>query len=152
MNRNYFKKILFGIYLYGTLNLLTACSTLPVYEAEQAQEISELNVVLVGDSWVCFDSTQFILKHADGGYATIPSGRKITIGNYHKWDGYGSVYYSCNPSLSFVPKAGERYFLNREIKKDKCFLEIYREGANNRVGLEKVESVGASDLSSCTKI
>lgn len=53
-----------------------------------------------------------------------------------------NVTYTCMPGISFKPVPDETYLLNFENDSKACHLEVYHEGAANRIGLDVEPSVG----------
>jgi hypothetical protein len=114
--------------------LISSCTILPPYVAPK-ENIVELKIEELPDPWICINEKMFALKADTKGNAKVPAGSRIVVGSRHHWEGY-NVRYSCNPSISFVPKIGISYFSNWEVIDEACRVEIFQISDKNRVGLD----------------
>jgi hypothetical protein len=120
--------------------ILTSCAT--PYKPMQGESHAKINLNDLNNPWMCLYGKTYSLDSDKNGYATIPANTRVTIGNNHVIAGY-NVTYSCYPAISFVPKVNNKYYANFELRNERCMVEVYREGAPNRIGLKVEPSIEA---------
>jgi hypothetical protein len=116
--------------------VLSACGVLPTYQQPPEAPAARLNTSSAGNKWICVDSKPHRLASGPDGYAVLPAGRRVTVGSNYYNSVYGGTTTSCNPRLSFVPLAGQSYFMDFEIEDGRCNIVTYKEVKTNRIGLE----------------
>ncbi|WP_420474898.1 hypothetical protein [Noviherbaspirillum sp. ST9] len=125
--------------LAAAASLLAGCATPYELQLETGQGSALLNIKGDWQRWICRDGARKVLQPDEKGYAAIPAGERITVGTSF----YGGNA-SCSARSSFIPMAGERYFLDFDIESEKCFSLPYREVSYNRVGLALVHTAAPS--------
>lgn len=123
--------------------LLSGCSSLPRYVPPSADlPQATVDVSLLPQPSVCVAGKLYSANKGPDGRISVPAtGARVAIHSFVYIDDY-NVSYSCYPGISFRPEEGAGYTTRVEIEDQKCRLEVYREGAKNRVGLDLVESIG----------
>lgn len=135
-----FRRSVKHLVLLSSAVWLMSCAFIPTYKLSENQNYSRVNLKELSNAWVCVNKKKYGLKKEDDGYAKVPSDVRLTIGSIHSWSGY-NITYSCEPSVSFVPVGGQKYYINWAIREERCYVEVYREGAQNRVGLDIVDTI-----------
>jgi hypothetical protein len=125
----------------SVLAVVSACTTASVMPGGDALQdegdrpVARLNTRSAGTEWMCVDNHRRPLLPDANGYAALPAGARVTIGS----DAAGNVprpgAHTCIASASFVPKAGQSYFLGFETEGGRCAAFVYREVHTNRMGL-----------------
>jgi hypothetical protein len=95
---------------------------------------AKLNTRSAGTEWLCVDHRRHPLVPDANGYALLPAGARVTIGSDAAAPGRTGGR-TCLASASFVPKAGQSYFLGFEAQGGRCAAFVYREVRTNRIGL-----------------
>ena len=120
---------------------LTGCST--IYKQPAGAPSARLNLRgALGVKWICVSGQRQDLQPDPTGYADIPAGQRVTIGVMYNNYG-GVVHSSCNPRSSFVPVAGQRYYLDFQVEAERCTDFIYKVDPSNRTGLALDSTLGA---------
>lgn len=122
--------------------VLIGCASLPPYVPPAAGEASAIvDVSRMHADSICTKGVFYSVTKPKDGKLLVPASGRVALYSYIQIAGY-NVNYTCLPGISFQPESGQSYLLNLEIMDQKCRLEIYREGAKNRVGLDVVPSAG----------
>lgn len=123
------------IYIGIGVFFLFGCSMQP-YKLPPNTPSARINVLKAPSAWICNSSIPPSSLVADrDGYAKIPAGKRLIVGANYFASGY-NVNYSCNPRSSFVPEAGQSYYLDFEIEAERCTVLSYKEAPHHPVGLE----------------
>ncbi len=122
------------------LTILGGCPVGPRYELPLHSETAKLKVASLTQSWICAQGAKRSFSPDKDGYATIRAGERVIVGVQYSGQGY-NVTYSCDPSVSFIPWAGESYYQDFQIEAEKCTAIIYREVRTNPVGLDFVSNL-----------
>jgi hypothetical protein len=119
---------------------LTACAP-PPYKARPGEATALINVEHVPNPSICTSTgKRFSLVPDKAHEAKIPAGDRLTLLSYIQMAGY-NVTWSCMPAIGFKPEAGKAYYGTVETSNQKCRYEVYRAGADNRVGLDLEETI-----------
>lgn len=129
--------------IHGAIRLCTAlalvilggCAVAPPYELPAKSETARLKVASPTETWICADGAKRSFSPDKEGYAKIRAGERVIVGVQYSAQGY-NVNYSCDPSVSFMPMAGESYYQDFQVEAEKCTAFIYREVTTNPVGLD----------------
>jgi len=118
------------------------CASLPPYQAPPKTDpgAAILDLSRIPSGSICTNGVLYAFNNSREKELAVPTGGRIGISSYVMMADY-QVTYSCYPGLSFKPEAGKQYLLNVEIEDQKCRLEIYQKGAQNRTGLALVPGV-----------
>ncbi|MEG3792117.1 hypothetical protein V1318_18525 [Lysobacter sp. CCNWLW3] len=114
---------------------LTACSSLSPYPFQPGEPSAVVNLSDVPSPFFCVGGTNYKFVPDKQQRARVPVGKRIAVNSFVYIGGYQS-YWTCTAGMSFVPDAGHQYLVNLEMRDQACRLEVYREGADNRVGLD----------------
>ena len=115
---------------------LSGCVSFPPYVPPAAGEPSAIiDTSRVNASLLCSNGTLYSVKAPKDNKLTVPADRRIAVYSALTLVDY-NVTYSCSPGLSFKPVSGVSYLLNLEVENQVCRIEVYREGAKNRTGLD----------------
>jgi len=117
-------------------------ASLPPYQAPPKTDpgAAILDLSRIPSGSICTNGVLYAFNNSREKELAVPTGGRIGISSYVMMADY-QVTYSCYPGLSFKPEAGKQYLLNVEIEDQKCRLEIYQKGAQNRTGLALVPGV-----------
>ena len=130
-----------AINVISVLAVVSACTTASVMPGGDALTgdrdlvTARLNTRSAGTEWMCVDHHRQPLVADANGYAVLPAGTRVTIGSDAARDVPGTGARTCIASASFVPKAGQAYFLGFETEQGRCAAFVYREVRTNRMGL-----------------
>lgn len=92
---------------------------------------------------ICVNNERLFVTSNSDGYAIIPANQRVSLEDFY-YVGDSSYSTSCSFKISFIPKTDEKYFLNQEFRNQKCFMEVYKRGASNRIGLDVIDSMEPS--------
>lgn len=126
--------------------LMTACSSLPRYQPPPAgPDVAMVDLSRINANAICTGGELYDIGPVEDNMLPVPTDSRVAL--------YGWVYisdyyasYSCMPGISFQPEPGVTYLMNLELESKSCRAEVYRTGADNRVGLDVVPSVGPPSL------
>lgn len=126
--------------LYPVFMMLAGCAGLPpmpgIAPHQPTAEV-QLSPNMGGAISVFYDGKGYALSTGDDGIALIPAGLRVS---FYRYVGYsenmGAVteMYHCYPGASFYPMAGLKYYVDFELRKDRCALFIFRENGS-RIGI-----------------
>lgn len=122
--------------------LTTACA--PLYQPQDITKTVTIHSEADTHLRICKNNEWYRLKKDRSNLVKVPYGRRISIGNnYYQSQTYGNIIesVSCFPQISFIPKQGNRYYLNFYIHEKTCKLEILRYSNKNKTGFAAEESV-----------
>lgn len=134
------------------LALLSGCVAL--YQPPQGANTAKLNISHHAfprspiSAQICVNNTPQRLEKDSSGYATIAAGQRVTIIVPWSMSG-GNVIVSCAPRQSFIPVAGERYYIDFSLENRTCYMSIFKENPSKRTGLELERTVERS--SECSR-
>jgi hypothetical protein len=115
--------------------LLAGCASLSPYPFQPGEATAVVNLTDVPSPWFCVGGTNYKFAPDKQQRALVPVGKRIAVNSFVYLSGYQS-YWTCTVGMSFVPDADHRYLVNLEMRDQACRLEVYREGADNRIGLD----------------
>jgi hypothetical protein len=119
--------------------MCASCSS--VFVMEPGEPSASVNMSKLPFGWVCKDKKRQSLRSGTDGYAAVPAKRRVVLGRDVFWtDGINN--YSCNPSLSFVPELGRKYFAMIEIRGNRCYPVVFIEDETQETGLRTDPTVG----------
>lgn len=121
--------------------LLSGCVGLQPYPFKQGQSVALVDVGHVPAAWMCTDEGRYSLVPDKQKLAIVPAGKRISVFSFVYIQGY-QMNWTCAPGISFTPAAGTRYYGNVEIANQACRMEVYKGGADNRVGLDIDTTIG----------
>jgi hypothetical protein len=128
-----------AINIVAVVAMVSACTTSSVMPGSASalpqggRTVAKLNTRSAGTEWLCVDHRRHPLVPDAHGYAILPAGTRVTIGSDAAIAHSGAR--TCVASASFVPKAGQSYFLGFETEGGRCAAFVYREVRTNRIGL-----------------
>lgn len=118
------------------VGMLSACVGLPPYKAPPAgPETATVDVSRMNASSICTDGTLYSVGRVKDGRLTVPTTSRVALYSWVYISDYDTSY-SCMPGVSFKPEAGGSYLMNLELESKGCRVEVYRQGADNRIGLD----------------
>lgn len=120
---------------------LTACA--PIYKPLDMRQTVTLNSKPDTYLRICKKNEWYRLEKDNKGLVRIPYGKRIGVGvNYFNSDsdGYMTTTETCFPTLSFIPKKGNRYYIDFYIGKKNCHVEVMRYTDNSKLGFTSEES------------
>lgn len=126
----------------ASLLLLGACTTLSPYPFRTGDDVALIDVSTVPSPSFCTNGRFYRLDTNAQKLGVVPAGRHIALMSFVYISGY-QEHWSCAPAIGFRPMAGKTYYATTEIADQKCRVEIYREGADNRIGLDLEPTVTA---------
>ena len=133
----------------STSLFLVAC--MPVYMPDDIKKTVTINSEAKSVLRVCKNKEWYRLEKDSKGIAHISNGERITIGVSHfetKEMMGGHVTETCFPRLSFLPKSGNKYYLNFFEQGENCGIEVLRYSNKNQTGFTTEASV-ARDSTGC---
>lgn len=114
---------------------LSACSLAP-YKPAPGEPTAVINVKNVPGPSICTDKgRRYSLVPDRNNEAKIPANERLTLYSFVYIAGY-NVSWSCMPGIGFTPEAGKAYYGTVESENQRCRYELYRAGADNRIGLD----------------
>lgn len=115
---------------------LSGCAGLPLYTFKPGEPSAEVNLTGIPSPSFCVAGTAYrFAADKKTQRAPIPVGQRVAVRSFVYLSGY-QQYWTCNAGMSFIPEAGRGYLVNLEMRNQACRLEVYREGAANRIGLD----------------
>jgi hypothetical protein len=115
---------------------LSGCVSLPPYVAPAAGEPTAIvDTSRVQPTSICSNGTLYSVKAPRDNKLVVPANGRVAIYTWVELYDY-NVTYSCGPGVSFQPAKGASYLLNLQIEDQKCLMEVYRQGGQNRTGLD----------------
>lgn len=118
---------------------LAGCTIVPLYNASANASYARVRLSVDDSSsslWMCLNDKRYRLARDSSGYASIPSGQRLTIGVMFYNYVYNGVSTSCEAASSLTPEAGSSYYVDFEIENERCTALSYREVTTNRIGLD----------------
>ena len=132
--------IRFGACL-AAVTVLAGCQTFPRYTAPQGSDTATVDVSRANVTVLCADGKGYTVSTPPGRKLSVPTNLgRVTLYSFIYLADY-NVSYSCQPGLSFQPKAGEEYLFNIELEDQMCLPDLYRKEEGSRVGLAMEASV-----------
>jgi hypothetical protein len=119
----------------------SGCASLPAYTFQPGEITATVNLKGVPAPSFCAGGTMYKFTPDKQGRAHVPVGKRIDVNSFVYLSGY-QQYWTCHAGMSFVPEASLSYLVNLEMRDQACRVEIYREGASNRTGLDLEPSFG----------
>jgi len=135
------KKIVAGIIIANLILMLAGCVTMPTYQPQDINKTVVMNVKdanQVSTPMICTDKGWNNLQVDTQGDTRIPYGKRINIGTYFSNSDDLGTYVkteTCTPTISFIPRENEKYYLNFLVNNGSCGLEILRYSPTNKIGL-----------------
>jgi hypothetical protein len=123
--------------------LLQAC--VATYVPAPGEKLATIRTVGFGRPQLCKDGKFYWAPEAKGvaDAISVPAGERLTVGAHLVSEGYQVINY-CRPFLSFVPQAGQTYFMNSALDGvGRCVVELVREDPTSLNGLSLERSVSA---------
>lgn len=133
-----------SITLMATAVLLLSGCSLPKYTAPAGAEVAKLRIGARASMSICVERQKKILVLDAEGYATIPAGRRETIIVDYSNYVYQGVSTYCTARTSFIPEAGQKYYMDFEIEGNRCHSIPFKESDVYRSGLEFEPTVSRS--------
>ena len=135
-----------SIHVVVALGIVSACTTSSVMAPRAAEpRAAALNTRSLGTKWMCVAHKRLPIVPDANGRAILPTGERVTIGADDARDLARFGAHQCVASASFVPKAGESYFMGFEVQGGRCAAFVYREVTTNRIGLGLEPTLGPPD-------
>ena len=125
--------------------IVSACATSSVMPRMGVAAEARLNTRSLGTKWMCVAHKRLPIVPDANGRAILPTGERVTIGADDARDLARFGAHQCVASASFVPKAGESYFMGFEVQGGRCAAFVYREVTTNRIGLGLEPTLGPPD-------
>jgi hypothetical protein len=105
---------------FVVLSALGGC-VIQDYVPPQSATMTKIYAQKLESPWMCLDGKIYKLTKDFEGYAPIPTGRRITVGeNFFRANG------TCKPALSLIPNQGVSYYGESKIDTGKCYINVVR--------------------------
>jgi len=123
---------------------LSACTILPRYEAPPAgPETASIDMSRFSVVSLCHQGKAYSVPKTPDGKVVVTTEGRVSVTGIAQFMGF-NVIYTCTPSISFRPEAGQTYFMNLRALSQGCEMEVYRlDPSEPRVGLATVDDIGA---------
>jgi hypothetical protein len=121
--------------------LSSACMS--TYRHPEGAPFAKVQVSKAGTPWLCNGGARLRLRADEAGLATIPTGKRITVGLNYVASGY-NVTYSCFPFVSVLPAENMIYLQDFETEDEKCSAILYRKTDDQRIGLAMEPTLDSS--------
>lgn len=122
----YFKFILLGLAIFG-FAVLGGCVFMPYQLPQGTTATVPVNLSELTFPVIIQNKQTYKLVKNKNGYADIPAGKPVTIGNHYSITA-GSAQYSieasCKPAVTFLPQAGNEYFIDFNIIQKTCEISV----------------------------
>lgn len=113
---------------------LSGCGLAP-YRPTPGEATAIIDVRNVPAPLICNSQGQrFSLTPDKDHKARIPAGAPLMLGSVKQIYGY-NVTWTCMPTIGLTPEPNQSYYGVVESANQACRYEVYRAGADNRVGL-----------------
>ena len=123
------------------LMTLTGCAGLPsmpkVAPNQPTAEV-QLSPNMEGSINIFYGGKGYVLSAGNTGIASIPVGMEVSFSRYASSSvnmGVVTEIYHCLPGARFYPVAGRKYYVDFELRGNRCALFIFREN-QSRIGIE----------------
>lgn len=126
-----------------TTMLVSGC-TIPKYTVPAGIDVAKVTFSTNSYKRICVAGKRHWLDVDSTGYATIPAGSRETIIIDYSNYVYQGTSTSCSARSSFVPQAGQKYYVDFQIEGNRCYAIPFKESNANRTGLEIEPSLAPS--------
>lgn len=116
------------------LGLIFLVGCAPLYKVQPGTPHTTLNTTTMPSPHMCLNGQTYSLSTDSSGNTQIPTGINITLmSKFVSSD--GSIMWSCQPRLGFMPEENINYVGTVHLKGRQCALQIFRENPETPSGL-----------------
>jgi hypothetical protein len=130
----------------AALALLSGCVSYPPYKAPPpGPDTATIDMSRFSVASLCQKGKAYRVPRTPDGKVVVSTDGRVSVTGIAQFIGF-NVTYTCMPSISFRPEAGQSYFMTLRALSEGCEMEVYRlDPAEPRVGLVHVPGIGAGE-------